>query len=127
MSARVKQEFEKHLTQWQLSKLELVSLLKSPTPRVYLSRNLPNMRELANARTRELNEFEAVSLAKLQSGERLLIESDNTELRMMGSVRAASQCVDCHSVKRGALLGAFTYTLHRVPASNENVQASLEQ
>ena len=127
MSARVRKEFEKHLTEWQLSKLELVSLLKSPTPRVYLSRNLPNMKELANARTQELDEFETVSLAKLQSGEHLLIESDHAEIRMLGSVRAASQRVDCHSVKRGTLLGAFTYILHRVPAKTENVQASLEQ
>jgi len=127
MSARVKKEFEKHLTEWQLSRLELVSLLKSPGPRAYLSRNLPNMKELANARTRELNEFETISLTKLQSGEHLLIESNNTEIRMLGSVRAASQCVDCHSVKRGTLLGAFSYILHRVPATKENVQANLEQ
>ncbi len=45
---------------------------------------------------------------------------------MLGSVRAASQCVECHSVKRGTLLVAFTYTLHRAPAKTENVQASLE-
>ena len=127
MSARVKNEFEKHLTEWQLSKLELVSLLKSPVPRVYLSRNLPNMKELANARTRELNAFETASLAKLQSGERLMIETDPTEIRMLGSVRAASQCVGCHSVKRGTLLGAFSYILRRIPATKETVQASLEQ
>ncbi len=127
MSARVKNEFEKHLTEWQLSKLELVSLLTSSVPRVYLSRNLPNMKELANARTRELNAFEMVSLAKLQSGERLIIESDHAEIRMLGSVRAASQCVGCHSVKRGTLLGAFSYILRRIPATKENVQVSLEQ
>ena len=127
MSAWVKNEFEKHLTEWQLSKLELVSLLKSPVPRVYLSRNLPNMKELANARTRELNAFETASLAKLQSGERLMIETDPTEIRMLGSVRAASQCVGCHSVKRGTLLGAFSYILRRIPATKETVQASLEQ
>ncbi|MBS0202653.1 MAG: hypothetical protein JSS49_07105 [Planctomycetes bacterium] len=127
MTARVKQEFEKHLTEWQLSKLELVSLLKAPTPRVYRSRNLPNMKELANARSRELNEFEAVSLTKLQSGERLIIESDHFEIRMLGSVRAASQCVECHSVMRGTLLGAFSYVLHRLPAKKETAQASLEQ
>lgn len=127
MSARAKHEFKRHLTGWQLSKLELVSLLKSPTPRVYLSRNLPNMKELANAPTRELNTFESESLAKIQNGEGLQIESDNDEIRMMGSVRAASQCVDCHTVKRGALLGAFTYVLHRTTATTENAQASLGQ
>ena len=127
MSARVKNEFEKRLTEWQLAKLELVSLLKSPMPRVYLSRNLPNMKELANARTRELNAFEIESLAKLQSGERLIIESDDAEIRMLGSVRAASQCVGCHSVKRGKLLGAFSYILRRKPETKENVQATLSQ
>jgi hypothetical protein len=32
-------------------------------------------------------------------------------IRMVGSVRAAKDCLDCHSVDRGHLLGAFTYEL----------------
>ena len=50
-----------------------------------------------------------------------------TVIRMLGSVQAASQCIGCHSVKRGTLLGAFSYILLRTPATNEIVQASLEQ
>jgi len=127
MSAQVKDSFEKRLTEWRLSSLELVSLLKSPEPRVYLSRNLPNMKELDSAPTRELNEFETNSLQKLSEGEHLLIESDNTEIRMLGSIRAANQCVGCHQVQRGYLLGAFTYILHRIPTSTEAAQSKSGQ
>lgn len=127
MSAQANFLFANRLTDWQLSRLELVSLLKSARPRVYLSRNLPNMQELDSAPTRPLDEFETNSLQKLHKGEHLVIESDTTEIRMLGGIRAAAQCVDCHLVQRGYLLGAFTYTLHRAPASTETVQANLEQ
>jgi hypothetical protein len=30
---------------------------------------------------------------------------------MLGSLRAAKQCLDCHNVQRGELLGAFSYRL----------------
>ena len=36
-------------------------------------------------------------------------------LRILGAIRAAKQCVDCHGGERGALLGAFSYTLTQRP------------
>ena len=36
-------------------------------------------------------------------------------VRMVGAVRATTQCLDCHRVERGALLGAFSYDLWRTP------------
>jgi len=36
---------------------------------------------------------------------------------MFGAIRArANECIDCHEVERGALLGAFRYELERAPA-----------
>jgi hypothetical protein len=32
---------------------------------------------------------------------------------MFGAVRAAKQCLKCHFVQRGELLGAFSYVLDR--------------
>jgi hypothetical protein len=90
-----------------------VSLLKHETPAVYVSKNLPRMDELSAAPTRPLDEFERSALRQLQESEELVVQPDANDLRMLGSLRAARQCTECHSVERGALLGAFTYRLRR--------------
>lgn len=115
MTGEIKDEFGRILAEWRISKLELVSLLKFPEPRVYLSRNLPNMKELNGAPTRPLDTFEKAGLHRIREGEDIVIESDIDEIRMIGAVPAAWQCVACHSVRRGDLLGAFSYSLHRTP------------
>ena len=100
---------------WLIEKLELVSLLKHATPRVYESENLPRMDDLRNAPTRDLDEFETDALARLRAGETLVVHQDRNVIRMVGPIVAVSQCLDCHSVNRGDLLGAFTYRLVRDP------------
>ncbi|HUE73296.1 MAG TPA: hypothetical protein VMP01_20630 [Pirellulaceae bacterium] len=107
---------------WQLDRLELVSLLKSPQPAVYLSDELPNMERLANVPTRPLNEFEREALSKLRTDEDLVVRYSANTIRMLGSLRAGKTCLECHSVQRGALLGAFSYELRRttpVPVPEE--------
>jgi hypothetical protein len=94
---------------------EPVSLLKSKTPAVYVSKVLPRMDELKDARTRPLTEFEAAALAKLRAGEDLDSRSSLNRIHLLGSVRALKQCLECHNVQRGELLGAFSYELMRVP------------
>jgi len=37
---------------------------------------------------------------------------------MLGSLRAAKQCLECHTAKRGDLLGAFSYVLHQPHVSD---------
>ncbi len=52
---RTMQQYEsqkRHYDRWQNTRLQLVSLLKHPEPRVYLSEHLPAMPELENAETR---------------------------------------------------------------------------
>ena len=73
------------------------------------------MDEVANddVPTRPLNTFEADALQRLRTEEDLVISSEGSEYRMLGSLRAANQCLDCHSVDRGTLLGAFSYQLRR--------------
>ena len=95
----------------QVNRVELVSLLKHATPRVYLSDNLPRMDELRTAQTRELNDFEARSLPDLVKGEDLVSGRAGDTVFVLGAIRAAKQCLDCHSVERGELLGAFSYRL----------------
>jgi hypothetical protein len=100
---------------WLIQRLELVSLLKHEKPAVYVSRHLPRMQELKKAPTRPLDDFEGQALQALQEGEDLQAEATPNHIRMLGSIRAARQCLDCHEVKRGELLGAFSYDLRRDP------------
>lgn len=101
---------------WKIARLELVSLLKHDGPRVYLSEHLPNMKELKGAKTRELNAFETSALEKLAAGEELESRATPNQIVMLGAVRASNTCTQCHNVPRGALLGAFSYDLRRIPS-----------
>jgi hypothetical protein len=99
---------------WQISRLELVSLLKHESPAVYVSDDLPAMDELADVPTRPLDEFEAGALPRLDTEEDVVIDSDLNQIRMLGALRASSTCLECHQARRAELLGAFSYVLHRV-------------
>ena len=105
------------LEDWQVIRLELVSLLRFESPRVYESEYLPNMELLSSGElpTRELDEFEASALPQLRSDLDVVIdEPENLErIRMLGSLRADEDCAKCHAVNRGELLGAFSYEFIR--------------
>jgi hypothetical protein len=96
---------------WRIARLELVSLLKYDEPAVYLSAKFPRMDELSDAPTRPLDAFETAALAKLRGGEDLIVQEAPRQMRMLGSLRAAQQCLRCHQVGRGELLGAFSYQM----------------
>lgn len=101
---------------WSVRRLELVSLLLHDEPAVYDSDHLPQMRETRDMPTRPLDRFERFGLDRLRRGEDLFIAKVGQEqLRMLGAVRSAKQCVACHGGGRGDLLGVFTYTLSRPP------------
>jgi hypothetical protein len=97
---------------WKLQSVDLIGLLLHETPVAYVSAHLPRMEELAQAPTRPLDTFEMVGLEKLRAGEDLFVYSPNKTLRLLGSIRAATQCTTCHGCARGGLLGAFSYTLN---------------
>ena len=96
---------------WSISRLELVSLLKFDTPRVYVSDTLPDMEKLDQTETRPLSPFETESLPQLVTEHDVVIKEEAGEIRMLGSLRATTRCLKCHSVERGHLLGAFSYRL----------------
>ncbi len=100
---------------WAIYRLELVSLLKHEKPAVYLSRNLPRMDKLEAAPTRPLNPFERSALKQLYEGEDVITRASLNRIEMIGSLRATKQCQQCHDVKSGTLLGAFSYELLRDP------------
>ncbi len=100
---------------WRVNRIELVSLLAHDQPLVYESDQLPTMVESENRRTRFLNDFEQRGLRKLVDGEDVFLEANANRIEMMGAIRAAKNCLQCHSVERGKLLGAFTYEIFRDP------------
>ena len=107
---------------WKVNRLELVSLVVHDEPVVYSSDHLPKMDQLSEHETRPLNAFEADSLGRIVNGEDLVTNATAHRIEMLGSVRAASSCTECHGVKRGELLGAFSYELIRVPQQVENAE-----
>ena len=101
--------------EWQLARLELVSLLKHDLPAVYVSEHLPRMEELASAAapTRPLDGFETKALARLLAGETVAAERGRNRASMFGGLRASARCTQCHAVGEGHLLGAFRYEFRR--------------
>jgi hypothetical protein len=99
---------------WQIYRLELVGLLKHKEPAVYLSDFLPRMDQLRKAKTRPPTAFEQRALCQVQAGDDLVVEASANQIRMMGSLRAAKQCLACHHARRGDLLGTFSYQLRRI-------------
>ncbi len=110
---------------WAVERLELVSLLKFDEPRVYVLDHLPRMDQLAShdAPTRELDAFEAAALAKLRTDVDVIVEEQPNAVRMLGSLRAGKQCLECHAVQRGELLGAFSYILREGERGEAEVAA----
>lgn len=106
---RKSERFPVELTDWTVTKLELVSLLKFDSPRVYISEDLPAMDQLRDAPTRTLDIFEEESLESLRLGNDMEVLRSGEEMRSFGSLRASSACLKCHEVERGELLGAFSY------------------
>lgn len=99
--------------EYRLERLELVGLLLREDPVAYVSEELPSMEDIGTVPTRPLDEFESMALPTLRQGSDLFSTRTNRGIRMLGAVRNASRCVDCHGGDEGALLGAFSYRLVR--------------
>ena len=46
-----------------------------------------------------------------------MIDEQPRRIRLLGSLRAGSDCLQCHDVQRGELLGCLSYEL--VPVENQ--------
>lgn len=97
---------------WEIKSIDLIGLVMHESPTVYISEKLPNMKDLANRPTREMDVFEMEGLEELMSGKEMYIREKNDTIRVLGPVRASNACLKCHTdAKDGAMLGAFSYTL----------------
>jgi len=95
---------------WVLRTLDLVGLVVNDRPVVYISDHLPSMDELRAAPRRPLDDFETLGLAALRNGDDLFMRQNNEGRRLLGAIRNARRCLECHGGERGDLLGAFSYT-----------------
>lgn len=98
---------------WKVKRVDLVGLLLRDQPVVYLTDGLPRMNRARKAPTRSLDDFEELGLKALGKGEHLFVRETPDGGRMLGALRAISQCVECHDCQHGDLLGAFSYLLVR--------------
>jgi hypothetical protein len=96
---------------WQVTRLELVSLLRHKEPRVYVAKTLPAMDQLADIPSRQLNSFEQSALPQLTTQKNVVVNDQHEQIEMLGALRAGTTCLECHHGNRGKLLGAFSYTL----------------
>jgi len=100
---------------WQIERIELVSLLRFDEPRVYVLDHLPRMDQISSddVPTRPLDAFETTALPQLRTQRDIVVAQQADKYRMLGSLRASKQCLECHTAARGELLGAFSYVLLR--------------
>ncbi len=103
--------------EYELVRLELISLLKFDEPRVYVLDHLPRMDQLRlpTATTRPLDEFESEAIEQLLAKTDLAvrIDSETKTVRIVGVIRAMSRCTHCHQVPYDTAIGAFSYELRR--------------
>jgi hypothetical protein len=104
---------------WQVSRLELVSLLRHDEPRVYVAETMPMMEELADVPQRPLNDFESDALPQLASQKDIVFRDEADHIEMLGAVRAGKTCLECHKGNRGKLLGAFSYEITPIAEPDE--------
>jgi hypothetical protein len=111
-SVRLASFAQRRTINWEPKSVDLVGLLTHEQPVVYVSENLPAMEDLKKTPTRPLDAFETAGLGSLQKGETHYVRSRDGIVRMLGAVRAKSDCLACHETRQvGELLGAFSYTL----------------
>ena len=68
---------------------------------------------------RDLDTFETEALEKLSAGEEIVLHASENRIRMLGSVKCETSCIDCHAgSKEGDVLGAFSYEILRSPVKN---------
>ena len=110
--------------EWRINRIELVSLLLNEQPRVYVAKpgELPTMENVVDRETRKLSDFESRGLKSLADGRDTFVSATVNRIEMMGAIRAADNCLQCHDGKRGKILGAFSYEILRDPVVKPKTQ-----
>jgi hypothetical protein len=119
---------KKKRAHWQITRLELVGLLRHDEPVVYVTDSMPAMDELDGVPTRPLDDFETAALTTLAAQVDVVVDQRPERIRMLGALRAGNNCLQCHEGQRGKLLGAFSYEIvpRKSPAPPKKEVAAAE-
>ena len=98
-------------TDFRIGGVQLLSTPEGEKPFVYDTKGDATMRSISKADRRGLHAFEADAVAQLKAGKDAVMEVDHGLPVVIGAVRAGDECVNCHQVKKGDMLGAFVYPL----------------
>lgn len=94
-----------------VDRVELVGLLTSDEPSVYVLDEVATPSVAKIARRRPLDQFEQLALEAVRRGEEL-VATKEAPTRMFGAIRASESCLECHTgAHHNDLLGAFSYYL----------------
>lgn len=97
---------------WEIKSVDLVGLVMQEEPVVYVSEKIPDMKDLKNRPTREMDLFESEGLGELMNGKALYVRTKADTIRVLGPIHASKACLKCHGdAKEGTMLGMFSYTL----------------
>jgi hypothetical protein len=108
---------------YTIQRLELVGLLKRAAPVVYVPMRHNVRFDPADFKSRSLTPFETRALAELREGRHIVSAAGDGPgtIEVVGALRGDGSCLKCHTDQReGDLLGAFSYSLRRVPAPRGN-------
>ena len=126
-------------TKYQVAPPDLIGLENQAT--VYAALEHSFLRAKTNSNVRELFQARAMSgletnaVASLRKGKDLVVttiiptaatsrtQHAAPDLLVVGALRASESCARCHGCDKGALLGAFTYTLKPVGSASNTVAA----
>ncbi len=104
----------------RIGDVQLIGIARHDPPVVYSSvfqgfEHGENGPELVDKYARETSAGEAQALLTLTRGEEIVFTPESGGLRVIGPIRARSQCLGCHRDKQeGELLGALSYRLEPV-------------
>jgi hypothetical protein len=107
-------------TEWKMSRLQLISLMKGTASGSGYYHRLPKVGDSREASPEPMNSFEQQAVDHLQTkfDEKVVTRLADNEIEMVGALRADNDCMRCHKVEAGTLLGVFSYRLRRAdPAS----------
>lgn len=80
--------------------------------------NDPRRNALKESEKKALGPFESEAMTKLRAGEQTVFGTEAGKPMLIGAIRAKTECIECHKVKEGTLLGAFRYPLIRTVLEN---------
>ena len=109
---------------WRVKELELIGIARHPQPVVFTT-----IAHGPGEGVRAVNPFESQALTTLKTGRDIVSRRTNAgDMELIGGIRAASACVQCHQPYRdGDLLGAFRYVMERTTAASAAVPSAAGQ